>query len=195
MTRFIGSATQRGRAKGRQGDRRQVLTNRPAAGREGSNSASVRRLQMNGGPQSIPPGPARAERDLSRTVVIVHSMVSNELRPGSNVRCAPAWEGVDGPKGKRPMDMDFGVWILLTWTRTLSQLIFGLGLSLLVALGCAFFGPVAAPWAYLSPRRLLATVRLFISALGRIVRANLSLARRIWSPSLPLRSGMVDRAH
>ena len=85
----------------------------------------------------------------------------------------------------------FAMWILLTWTRTLSQLIFGLALSFLVALGCAFFGPVAAPWAYLSPRRLLATVRLFISALGRIVRANLSLARRIWTPSLPLRSGMV----
>jgi multicomponent Na+:H+ antiporter subunit E len=32
---------------------------------------------------------------------------------------------------------------------------------------------------------------LFVSALGRIVRANLSLARRVWLPSLPLRSGMV----
>jgi multicomponent Na+:H+ antiporter subunit E len=85
----------------------------------------------------------------------------------------------------------FGVWVLLTWTRTFSQLIFGVGLSLVVALGCAFFGPVAAPWAYLSPRRLVATIRLFVSALGRIVRANLSLARRIWTPSLPLRSGMV----
>jgi multicomponent Na+:H+ antiporter subunit E len=85
----------------------------------------------------------------------------------------------------------FGVWVLLTWTRTLSQLIFGLGLSLAVALTCAFFGPVAAPWAYLSPRRLIATLGLFVNALGRIVRANLSLARRIWSPSLPLRSGMV----
>jgi multicomponent Na+:H+ antiporter subunit E len=85
----------------------------------------------------------------------------------------------------------FGVWVLLTWTRTFSQLIFGVGLSLAVSLGCASFGPVAAPWAYLSPRRLIATLGLFVSALGRIVRANLSLARRVWLPSLPLRSGMV----
>ena len=85
----------------------------------------------------------------------------------------------------------FGVWVLLTWTRTVSQLVFGLCLSLAVAFGCAFFGPVAAPWAILSPRRLIGIIRLFISALGRIVRANLSLARRIWMPSLPLRSGMV----
>jgi multicomponent Na+:H+ antiporter subunit E len=85
----------------------------------------------------------------------------------------------------------FGVWVLLTWTRTFSQLLFGLALALVVAAGCAFFGPVAAPWAYASPVRLIATARLFVSALARIVGANISLARRIWSPSLPLRSGMV----
>jgi multicomponent Na+:H+ antiporter subunit E len=85
----------------------------------------------------------------------------------------------------------FAVWVLLTWTRTFSQLFFGLGISLAVALGCAFFGPVAAPWAYASPVRLVATVRLVVSALVRIVRANISLARRIWTPSRPLRSGMV----
>ncbi|MGH9098983.1 MAG: Na+/H+ antiporter subunit E, partial [Acidimicrobiales bacterium] len=32
---------------------------------------------------------------------------------------------------------------------------------------------------------------LFADALLRVVRANCSLARRIWLPSLPLRSGMV----
>jgi multicomponent Na+:H+ antiporter subunit E len=84
-----------------------------------------------------------------------------------------------------------GVWVLLTWTRTLSQLFFGLGISLAVALGCALLGPAAAPWAYLTPSRFVATVRLLVSALARIVRANISLARRIWTPSLPLRSGMV----
>jgi multicomponent Na+:H+ antiporter subunit E len=37
----------------------------------------------------------------------------------------------------------------------------------------------------------MATARLFLSALTRIVRANISLAQRIWTPDLPLRSGMV----
>lgn len=85
----------------------------------------------------------------------------------------------------------FGVWVLLTWTRTLSQLLFGAGISVVVAVSCAFFGPVVSPWASLSPRRLVSILRLLVSALGRIVRANISLARRIWTPSLPLRSGMV----
>jgi multicomponent Na+:H+ antiporter subunit E len=34
-------------------------------------------------------------------------------------------------------------------------------------------------------------VTLFAVAAGRIVKANLSLARRIWSPSRPLSSGML----
>jgi multicomponent Na+:H+ antiporter subunit E len=83
------------------------------------------------------------------------------------------------------------VWILLTWTLTLSQLAFGLAAALLVAIGCAGLGPVAPPWALLRPRRFAVTVRLVLMALVRVLRANLGLARRIWDPRLPLRSGMV----
>ena len=85
----------------------------------------------------------------------------------------------------------FGVWVLLTWTRTWSQLLFGAALSIAVGFACSFTGPVFRPWRLLSIVRLLAIARLFVSALGRIVKANLSLARRIWTPSLPLRTGMV----
>jgi multicomponent Na+:H+ antiporter subunit E len=85
----------------------------------------------------------------------------------------------------------FGTWVLLTWTLTWSQLLFGAGLSLLVALACAALGDVARPWALLHPRRLFTSIRLLLRAVGRVVRANLSLAKRIWSPSRPLRSGMV----
>ncbi len=86
----------------------------------------------------------------------------------------------------------FAVWILLTWTPfTLEQEAVGAGFSVLVAAAVAPFGPVAPVWRLLDPRRLLAVVRLVIEALVRILVANLKLARRIWSPRLPLSSGMV----
>ena len=50
---------------------------------------------------------------------------------------------------------------------------------------------MAAPWRLLDPRILGASVRLVAVSLVRIVRANAVLAWRIWSPSRPLRSGMV----
>jgi len=85
----------------------------------------------------------------------------------------------------------FGVWVLLTWTRTLEQLIFGAGIALAVALALAPLGEVAGPWRLLTPRRLTAAAGLAVLAASRIVAANLRLARLIWDPRLPLRSGMV----
>ncbi|MDQ1355893.1 MAG: multicomponent Na+:H+ antiporter subunit [Acidimicrobiaceae bacterium] len=85
----------------------------------------------------------------------------------------------------------FAVWIVLSWTRTAEQLIVGAVAAAIVATACAPLGPVAAPWVLLAPRRLLATLRATLWALGQIVRANLSLSRRIWAPSRPLRPGMV----
>jgi multicomponent Na+:H+ antiporter subunit E len=83
------------------------------------------------------------------------------------------------------------VWILLTWTATVENLLFGA----LVALGCGFafegLGAVATPWSVLLPRRLAALGALAGACGWRIVRANLSLTRRILSPSRPLRSGMI----
>jgi multicomponent Na+:H+ antiporter subunit E len=83
------------------------------------------------------------------------------------------------------------VWILLTWTVTAEQYAFGVGISIAVALALAPLGPVAAPWRLLAPKRAFAALCLLVTSLGRIVRANLRLARRIWSPSRPLSSGMV----
>jgi multicomponent Na+:H+ antiporter subunit E len=83
------------------------------------------------------------------------------------------------------------LWVLLSWTRTAEQLLVGVAIAVLVAVTMAPLGPVASPWRLVVPRRAWAVVRLIGSALWRIVRANLSLARRIWSPSRPLRSGMI----
>jgi multicomponent Na+:H+ antiporter subunit E len=83
------------------------------------------------------------------------------------------------------------VWVLLTWTRTADQLLFGAAISLAVAAALAPLGPVAAPWRLLRPRTAAAVLGLAGTAAVRIVRANVSLAARIWAPSRPLRSGMV----
>jgi multicomponent Na+:H+ antiporter subunit E len=98
------------------------------------------------------------------------------------------------------------VWVLLTWTLTVEMQLFGAGIALAVAVALAPLGEVAGPWQLLRPRRLAGAVLLVGSAAGRIVLANLRLARLIWHPRLrqpdgplrgagfrrnPLRSGMV----
>jgi multicomponent Na+:H+ antiporter subunit E len=85
----------------------------------------------------------------------------------------------------------FLAWILLTWTRTAEQLLFGAGVAVVTGLLCAPLGPVAPPWALLRPARMAGVLRLAGFAAVEIVRANLSLSRRIWAPSRPLRPGMV----
>jgi multicomponent Na+:H+ antiporter subunit E len=85
----------------------------------------------------------------------------------------------------------YAVWILLTWTATVEDLLVGA----VVAIGCGIafapLGAVVGPWAGLRPRRIVALVKLGAECAARIVAANLSLTRRILSPSRPLRSGMV----
>jgi multicomponent Na+:H+ antiporter subunit E len=83
------------------------------------------------------------------------------------------------------------VWVLLTWTFTLEQQLFGVGLALLVAGAMTPLGAVVRPWRLLEPRRAVALGWLILSAAGRIAAANARLARRIWAPSRPLASGMV----
>lgn len=88
----------------------------------------------------------------------------------------------------------FAVWVLLTWTRTAEQLIVGAAVAVAVAVALAPLGGAAAPWRLLSPRVLFGVIRLAVVSAGRILIANLRLARRIWSPARPLRSGMVIAA-
>jgi multicomponent Na+:H+ antiporter subunit E len=85
----------------------------------------------------------------------------------------------------------FGVWVLLTWTLTAEQLIFGALVALVVALALAPLGNVAGPWRLLRPRALAGGIRLVIATAGRVFLANLRLSRRIWDPRRPLSSGMV----
>jgi multicomponent Na+:H+ antiporter subunit E len=85
----------------------------------------------------------------------------------------------------------FAVWLLLTWTVPAEQLAFGGGLAIAVGLALCPVGEVARPWRLADPRVLAALAGLFGTSLGRVVRANVALAARIWTPGRPLRSGMV----
>jgi multicomponent Na+:H+ antiporter subunit E len=83
------------------------------------------------------------------------------------------------------------VWALLTWTLTVEQLLFGAVIALVVAVALAPLGDVAGPWRLLRPRALAGGAWLLMAAAGRVLLANLRLARRIWDPRRPLTSGMV----
>jgi multicomponent Na+:H+ antiporter subunit E len=85
----------------------------------------------------------------------------------------------------------YGVWVLLAWTLTLEQLVVGGLVSLVAAALLSPLGEVPGPWRLLRPRALYALAGVTAVALRRILVANVRLARRIWSPSRPLRSGLV----
>lgn len=85
----------------------------------------------------------------------------------------------------------FAVWLLITWTATAESLGFGAGVALIVGIALSPMGEVVAPWRVIDPRRLVPLMALTVLSLGRIVRANLVLAWRIWSPRRPLHSGMI----
>ncbi len=82
-------------------------------------------------------------------------------------------------------------WVLLTWTATVEQAAYGVAVAVTVAVALSPLGPATRPWRLLRPRRLGRMAAVGATSLARILRANLGLARRVWSPSLPLRTGML----
>lgn len=82
-------------------------------------------------------------------------------------------------------------WVLLTWTATVEQAAYGVAVSIGVAIILSPLGPVARPWRLLRPGRLVRLGAVVATSVGRILWANLVLARRVWSPSLPIRTGML----
>jgi multicomponent Na+:H+ antiporter subunit E len=82
-------------------------------------------------------------------------------------------------------------WEVLAWTLTWEQQLTGVAIALAVGVSMAGFGDVPGPWKLLRPRTAAALLRLLAKSSYAVVRANLSLSRRIWAPSRPLRSGML----
>jgi multicomponent Na+:H+ antiporter subunit E len=83
------------------------------------------------------------------------------------------------------------IWVLLTWTLTVEQQVYGVCIAAAVAVALAPLGEVAGPWRLLRPRALAGGTWLLLSAGWRILLANVELSRRIWDPCRPLASGMV----
>lgn len=83
------------------------------------------------------------------------------------------------------------VWVLLTWTATVEQFAFGIGLSLVVAALVAPLGEVVRPWRVASPRRLWELVRVAGYLAIQIARANVVLAWRVWHRRPPIHTGLV----
>src|SRR5260370_33483208 len=80
----------------------------------------------------------------------------------------------------------FGVWVLLTWTLTAEQLLFGAVVAAAVAVALAPLGDVAGPWRLLRPRAFAGGIRLLIAAAGRVLVANLRLSLPLWAAGRPV---------
>jgi multicomponent Na+:H+ antiporter subunit E len=85
----------------------------------------------------------------------------------------------------------FLVWVVLTWTLTIEQMVFGVLAAALVTVGLSPRRRVAGPWLLFLPRNLAVIGRLLVLVVARVVVANIHLASMVWRPHIPVRSGMV----
>lgn len=82
-------------------------------------------------------------------------------------------------------------WALLTWEATVELVVYGAAVSVAVAVILSPLGPVARPWRLLRPSRLVRLAAVVATSAARILWANVVLARRVWAPSRPIRTGML----
>lgn len=82
-------------------------------------------------------------------------------------------------------------WIVLTWTEATEDVVFGAVAAAVVAVLLMPLGEAARPWRLLVPGRLVLAGRTAARVMTGMVKANISLSRRIWSRKPPLRPGMV----
>lgn len=82
-------------------------------------------------------------------------------------------------------------WVLLNSSVDPEVLVIGAGVSLLISLifcaKCDVFSEIN-----FTPKAIVATVMFIITFIGALVRANLSITKRVLSPSLPLNPGIVQ---
>lgn len=104
----------------------------------------------------------------------------------------PDRRAVLGPNGLLALfPWCFLVWVVLTWTLTVEQMVFGALAASLVTVGLMPRRRVAGPWLLFRPRNLAVVARLLVLVVTRVVVANVHLAAMVWRPRIPVRSGMV----
>ncbi len=80
---------------------------------------------------------------------------------------------------------------MLSLSVTVESLLTGVVLSVGAAAALSRLGAVPGPWALLRPGRLGPLLRLVGGLAVDSTRANLQMARRVWTPRPRLRTGMV----
>ncbi len=122
----------------------------------------------------------------------VHRGVSGSSSSGKCSSIEPSPGPADRWQNVAALALWSGVgWALCTWTATVEQITYGVIVCVAVAVVLSPLGPVARPWLMFHPRRLWRLAALVATAAARLVWANLVLARRVWSPSRPIRTGML----
>jgi multicomponent Na+:H+ antiporter subunit E len=81
-------------------------------------------------------------------------------------------------------------WILLNGSVSMEVLAIGALVSIIISLifcsGCDIFDEIS-----FTPKAIYATVMFIFVFLGALIRANLSITKRVLSPSLPINPGIV----
>lgn len=81
-------------------------------------------------------------------------------------------------------------WLLLNSSLSLEVLIIGAGVSIIISLmfcsACDIFNEIS-----LTPKAIYATFMFIFVFLGALIKANLSITKRVLSPSLPINPGIV----
>jgi len=83
------------------------------------------------------------------------------------------------------------VWLLLTLTPTVEVFLVGVPVGLLCAALLAPLAPAAGPWRLLRPATALHWLRATVRLGASIVRANVMMARLVWTRNVRPPSGMV----
>ncbi len=81
-------------------------------------------------------------------------------------------------------------WLLLNSSLSLEVFVIGAGVSILISLmfcsKCDIFNEIS-----LTPKAIYATLMFIFVFLGALIKANLSITKRVLSPSLPINPGIV----
>jgi len=81
-------------------------------------------------------------------------------------------------------------WLLLNNSLSLEVFVIGAVVSIIISLmfcsGCDIFNEIS-----LTPKAIYATLMFIFVFLGALVKANLSITKRVLSPSLPINPGIV----
>ena len=85
----------------------------------------------------------------------------------------------------------FGFWLLLVSTLNIQEVIFGFAIAVLISLG-SYRLFTEHGLSHMNPKRLLVLIIFIPYYIVLVIYANLDMAYRVLSPSLPIKPGIVE---